>query len=229
MHASPLIVFDLDDTLYLERDFARSGFTAVETKLGARHAGTEGFAALCMELLATGSRGRIFDEALAQFGLALRPDEMADLIEAYHAHPPDIALAPDARRYFERQGSGLRSALVTDGAARTQEAKIRALGLDRILSFIICTGHLGSGFGKPHVRPFALVEDWAAPFRRPLVYVADNPAKDFVTPKARGWQTVQILRPGRIHHAHPVDPDHAAHASIVSLDELDACLAGLTG
>ena len=34
----------------------------------------------------------------------------------------------------------------------------------------------------------------------PLAYVADNPLKDFVTPRARGWWTVQVERPERVHH-----------------------------
>lgn len=227
MRASPLVVFDLDDTLFLERDFARSGYAAVETRLRERHPTVSGFADLCLALLDAGSRARIFDEAAARIGLSLAPDELAELVETYRSHRPAIALAPDARRYFRKHGTALLAALVTDGPARTQEAKIKALGLDRILPCIVCTGHLGPGFGKPHARPFAIVEDWASPFRRPLVYVADNPAKDFVTPNARGWLTVQIERVGKIHPSHAIDRDHAARATIGSLDDLDACLAGL--
>ena len=63
----------------------------------------------------------------------------------------------------------------------------------------------------------------AAPGRR-CVYVADNAAKDFVTPNRMGWLTVQILRPGRVHDGSPPDADHAARVVITSLDQLDGVL-----
>ena len=70
----------------------------------------------------------------------------------------------------------------TDGPTATQQAKVRALGLDTLLGFIVCTGSLGPGRGKPHPLAFERVETWAAPHGLPLVYVADNPLKDFVAP-----------------------------------------------
>ena len=60
---------------------------------------------------------------------------------------------------------------------------------------------------------------------RRCVYVADNAAKDFVTPNRMGWLTVQILRPGRVHDGTTPDAAHAAQVVITSLDQLDAVLA----
>jgi putative hydrolase of the HAD superfamily len=94
---------------------------------------------------------------------------------------------------------------------------------------VICTGAWGPGFGKPHPRAFEAVEAWSGRSGCNLVYVADNPTKDFVTPRARGWQTVQILRPERVHHLEAPDAAHEAHAAITSLDELDDCVARLHG
>jgi len=151
------------------------------------------------------------------------------LVSIYRSHTPRIALACDAARYLRGRGDGFISALLTDGPEAVQQAKVRALGLDRILSHIVCTGSFGLGFDKPHPRGFETVETWAAAFGRPLVYVADNPLKDFVTARRRGWQTVCISRSDRVHRVSPPDPDHEADRCIVSLDELDACLASLAG
>ncbi|BDA82942.1 haloacid dehalogenase [Aureimonas sp. SA4125] len=221
--ARPLVVFDLDDTLYLERDFARSGYKAVERVLGDRCL-SEGFAELCLDLFDAGERGRIFDRALERIRLDPEPLLVAELVKAYRGHRPDIALAPDAERYLAARSGGIKGALITDGPAATQEAKISALGLGNHFGCIVCTGRLGTRFGKPHPRAFEIVERWAGPIGLPLVYVADNPRKDFVTPNIRGWATIQIERPQRVHRHRAAEPSYQAHASIESLDELDACL-----
>jgi putative hydrolase of the HAD superfamily len=213
------VVFDLDDTLYLERDFARSGFAAAGAWL-EREVGVSGLAGACQEMFAAGRRSRIFDEAL---GLEANPALVELLVEIYRTHEPTIALAPDAVRYLAARPCPFRAGLITDGPHATQQAKVRALGLDSALEFIVYTDALGVGYGKPHPRAFELVEAWAAPDLE-LVYVADNPLKDFVTPRSRGWWTVQLDRPERVHNFPAPDFAHEAHAHIASLDELDACL-----
>ena len=57
-----------------------------------------------------------------------------------------------------------------------------------------------------------------------LVYVGDNPSKDFVTPNARGWRSVQIERDQRIHHNAPVADGGAPHDLVHSLGELVSLL-----
>ncbi len=216
MPSSPAdrITFDLDDTLYLERDFAFSGFDAVGDHIRARH-GIGGFAATCRALFDTPHRAAIFDEALRRHRIDAA---IPELVAIYRGHRPRIALCPDAARYLLRGGFGL----ITDGPEATQRAKIAALGLAPFCDQIIPTGQWGAGFGKPHPRAYQAIAD-AAPGRR-CVYVADNGAKDFVTPNRMGWLTVQILRPGRVHDGSPPDADHAARVVITSLDQLDGVL-----
>lgn len=217
MPSSPAdrITFDLDDTLYLERDFAFSGFDAVGAYIAGRH-GTQTFAATCRALFDTPHRAAIFNEALRRHHIT---EAVPDLVAIYRDHAPSIALCPDAARYVLRGGFGL----ITDGPESTQRAKIAALGLAAFCDQIIPTGQWPAGFGKPHPRAYQAIMD-AAPGRR-CVYVADNAAKDFVTPNRMGWLTVQILRPGRVHDGAPPDAAHAAQVVITSLDQLDAVLA----
>lgn len=219
MPSSPAekITFDLDDTLYLERDFALSGFAAVGRIMADRH-GVGGFADLCAGLFDGPHRAGIFDEALRQAGLQdVQP--VAELVAIYRGHAPQIALCPDAARYLQKGGFGL----ITDGPEATQRAKIAALRLAPFCDQIIPTGQWPQSYGKPHPRAYQMIAD-ASP-GRVCVYVADNAAKDFVTPNRMGWLTVQILRPGRVHEGRPPDADHAAQAVIESLDQLDAVLA----
>ena len=215
------VVFDLDDTLYLERDFAFSGYAAVSAETGF-----PGFEQACLDAFARGQRSRIFDTALASLGHAPDPDLIARMIHVYRAHRPRIHLAADARRAVARWSG--RAGLITDGPARMQRNKVRALGLCDHLDPIVLTGALGPDAGKPSPVAFEVIERAMGLSGRSLSYVADNPLKDFITPRRRGWQTIMIARPDRIHTAPAPTPDHLPAFSIVSLDLLESCLEGET-
>jgi len=212
----PVVVLDLDDTLYLERDFARSGFAAVGRHLEETR-GVSGYAEHCARLLDEGHRGTVFDAALAAMGLA--EVDVAPLVALYRGHAPEIALAPDALRLLGRIGARA-SAIITDGPAQTQGNKVAALGLYERIGKVILTGLLPEGCGKPHVMAYEMVEQWSGLPPAAHVYIADNAAKDFVTPRARGWTTVQILREGRIHACTPTSAAHAADHVVGTLDAL---------
>lgn len=215
-----MIVFDLDDTLYLERDFAFSGYRYLDGWMKERK-GIKGFGNACRKMFEDGERRQVFNRALESLGHSGNSDLIPDLVEAYRGHPPQISLAPDAARYLERRRGPF--GLITDGPAAMQNAKIIALGLDRWIRHIRKTGDWPQGYGKPHPRAYEEMEGLAAD-GGPMIYIADNPAKDFVTPKARGWITVQIRRIGAVHSPHAKDDAHAAHVEITSFDELDAAL-----
>lgn len=203
-----LIVLDMDDTLYLERDYARSGFAAVGALLGQAD-----FAARAMALLDAGGRGDIFDR------LAPEPGMAAEMIAAYRTHRPAIALAPDAARLLARLPA---AALITDGNETTQRSKIFALGLDA-LDPVIVTDSLGIAFRKPHPRAFELVMRRHGLAGSDCLYVGDNPAKDFLAPRRLGWRTLRIRRAGGLHeHAEPPGLEYAPDGEIASLDEVAA-------
>lgn len=215
------LVLDLDDTLYLERDFAFSGFAHVAAHLRDSR-GISGFAEAARRAFDNGDRARVFDTALTRLGHAPDRALIAELVALYRAHPPQIALAPDAARLLERVPGDCALALLTDGFLETQRNKVAALGLDRRgLTPIVYTDAWGRDYWKPHRKGFELI---AAELGLPpsaLTYVADNPAKDFVAPRALGWATVQIRRSQGVHGTNPIAPGGHPDRLIASLDELD--------
>lgn len=192
-----VMVLDLDDTLYLERDYVASGFAAVGG--WARSAiGVEDLAARLHGAFAQGVRGRIFDAALDDAGVVATPTLIARMVSVYRQHPPRIALEPDAVRLLARRERGTRFAVITDGALDSQRRKIRALGLMRHVDLAICTDRWGPADWKPSPRAFRTIEAaFALPAAR-FTYVGDNPAKDFDAPYALGWSTIRIERPGKL-------------------------------
>lgn len=227
----PIIVFDLDDTLYSEREFAISGFRACERWLIDNH-GVGGVVEEMTRLLDAGHMRALFEIVMADRVPGCSPAAIEAFIDVYRLHEPQIELYPDATWALEHFGGQGPLGLITDGQHVVQSAKVRALGIAERFHHIVYTGALGGrAFAKPHPLSYERMEAALRPYggEAPLVYVGDNPAKDFVTPNARGWLSVQIVREHRIHARAATAAGGEPHAVISSLAELPAALeqAGL--
>lgn len=198
-------VFDIDDTLYLERDYVRSGFEAVGKHL-SKERKTQDFSKVAWKLFEEGIRGNTFDLALKSLGLPHSPGEIDGLIEVYREHAPNIEMLPDARRAVEQAQAQGPLAFITDGPLVSQTAKAKALGLHDLDALLIYTAKYGEGFGKPNARAFVAVEQQFGSAYT-YVYYADNPTKDFMTPRKRQWMTVRMRRQGGLHAAVPSKDD----------------------
>jgi putative hydrolase of the HAD superfamily len=213
------VVLDLDDTLYLEETYVLSGIAWLSNWL-EQETGIQGFQAEAETLRKMGIRDRLFDRTLAGLGIMPEPAFIDILVAKYRSHPPTISLAIDAEAFLAAD-HGFALALITDGHAVAQRAKIAALGLDRFdIHPMICTDEWGPDYWKPHIRAFEAVEAHYRGGCDAFVYVADNPAKDFLAPHRLGWRTIQIDRPGAIHPRVPPSAEHHADMRIHSFDEL---------
>jgi putative hydrolase of the HAD superfamily len=215
------VVFDVDDTLYLERDYVRSGFHAVGAWIAERE-GIANFFEIAMAKFEAGFRGRIFNSVLEELGAVPEPALIAALVAEYRRHVPSIELLPDAVAALEQLAGAASLAVVTDGPVDSQRAKVEALHLERWADPIVLTAELGAEFGKPHPAAFELIEDAHGHAAQQCVYVADNPSKDFAGPKGLGWRTVRIRRAGGLHWA--MASDGAVDDEISTLESLAAVL-----
>jgi putative hydrolase of the HAD superfamily len=217
------LVFDLDDTLFVEQDYVWSGFQAVGC-WARRSLGVVGFADAAWRVFQHGRRGRVFDEALRRSGISPTAELVARMVRIYREHRPTIALAGDAARclrFFQRRAA---LALISDGPLVSQGRKVEALGLAAWMSPIVLTARWGEAFCKPHRAAFDHVSRCRGPGSWRFVYVGDNPAKDFQAPRALGWDTVRIRRAGGLHAESPASGEAAAKWEIASLDELKTLL-----
>lgn len=206
----PVIVCDVDDTLYLEHDYVKSGFRAVDNRVRLRY-GTGGFLEAAWELFLSGRRGRIFDEVFENLGLPVDDEVIAELVRSYRAHNPDITLLPDAvAAIADWEKAGCSIAIVTDGPVASQRAKVRTLGLTDRVDPIVITEEHGSSWRKPNHRSFESVQAHHDGPAEKFVYVADNPTKDFHGPKSLGWRTYRVRRLRGLHVAlaSGADVDH---------------------
>lgn len=190
------VILDIDDTLYLERDYVKSGFYAVGKALQMPEFGQK-----CWSLFHAGVRGNTFDLAKADFPQISSPT--SELVRIYREHKPDIQLCSDAKSFIE--STSCRLGLVSDGPVASQRAKYQALGLVPWIDCPIFTQEIGAP--KPALCAFQLVAWTLNTPETACVYIADNPHKDFAGPKALGMHTIRIRRPGSLHESTPSGAD----------------------
>lgn len=176
------VVFDLDDTLYSEKDYVRSGYRAVaETFPNVPH--------MEENLWRVFERGgRAIDEVLDQEELYTEQNKCMAL-RAYREHVPSIRLYDGVFEMLKRLSQTKKIGIITDGRPEGQRAKIRALGLDELVDEIIVTDELGGvEYRKPNERAFIVMQErMDVPFSQ-MVYVGDNREKDFTAPEKLGMR-----------------------------------------
>lgn len=214
MHLPEILVIDLDDTLYLERDFVRSGFSAVEHHVHL-YTGLEGFGNTCWRLFLEGVRGETFDRAASEHGWALSLLQRSELVDVYRNHEPSISLDSPTRRVLETLSSSHRLVLFTGGYAPTQKKKIDALGLTTHFSIILLTGESGLELDKPHASNWHHVELLTKRSGSDIMCIGDNPAKDIHPSLAAGWRAIRVRQPMSLHESVPT-PGGAVEISHLS-------------
>jgi putative hydrolase of the HAD superfamily len=226
MSSIAAVIFDLDDTLYPEREYAYSGFSAVAQAFADRLGNPADSAAAMRRLLDSEHRPRVFDSLLAELGLKGDAELVGRMIEVYRNHRPTIRLLPDADVVLNELRGAFRLGLLSDGRTTTQWAKIDALCLRDRFDAIVITSELGPGFGKPSPRPFDCISTRLQVVGSRSVYVADNPAKDFLAPNAIGWTTVQVRRADGLYRDQTPPPGGEPEHVIEGLEQLAQLLQG---
>ena len=179
------VIFDLDDTLYSEKDYVRSGYRAVARELEQiENAEEKLWIAFTKEQAA-------IDKVLCDEGIFTR--ELKDrCIDVYRKHIPEIKLCEGVVEMLtELRENGIKIGIITDGRPEGQRNKIAALGLEDMVDEIIVTDEIGGvAFRKPNDISFRIMQrKLNIPFER-MIYVGDNLSKDFIAPRQLGMQVV---------------------------------------
>lgn len=227
------VAFDLDDTLYDEVDYCRSGFAAVAEFISRER---EEISSDCVfdalwKQFAGGNRSRTFNAALDETGASYDDKFISELIDVYRQHKPKIKLPQESRDVLCMLLDRYTLGLITDGFLPAQRLKVQALGIEKYFECIIYTEELGREFWKPSSAGFEKLMERLNVKPETVVYVADNAKKDFIAPNKLGILSIQVIRPGRIHTELSDLPGAAARYVIHRLSELSPLLEkfGSTG
>lgn len=189
------VLFDLDNTLYPEIEFVKSGFRTLARYLSSRyHFNGDSLFTQMLDILQRDGRGKVFDSLLHNLGLYTE-EKVKLLVYLYRSHCPTIHLYEDALATLQHlRRCGMRLGIVTDGMASVQRNKIAALGLESLFDVIICTDELGRECWKPSTIPYKIALDLLQVSSSEAVYVSDDPSKDFLGPNSIGMPTIQVKR-----------------------------------
>lgn len=212
-----IIVFDMDDTLYDEMTFVQSGLIAVakyiEDYFGIPMAMSTAF---IQDRIKHG-REQILDDILRHFAL-YSSKNVRKCLSVYRGHKPDIRLnaaVDECLNYL----STYPKYIVTDGNKLVQYNKAVALGVIEKVDFVFITHRYGLRHAKPS--PYCFFKICKIENVKPseIVYIADNPNKDFVGIKPYGFKTIRVLQGPYKSLIKPME--YEADYNINSLAELD--------
>ena len=209
-----VVVFDLDDTLYKEIDFLKSGFGKIASCLQNQQ--TETVFAKMMEFYNTGRN--VFASIIQEYNLDY---SITDLLNMYREHKPNIVLSSDSKElldYLIKQGCVI--GLLTDGRKTTQYNKIESLELFRYIkrSNIVISEEFGSE--KPSEGNYRYFMNQYP--NDEYVYIGDNLKKDFITPNRLGWQTICLIDNGQNIHkqVYNLPQDYLPQAFVVNMKDV---------
>lgn len=223
------VILDLDDTLYDELDYCKSGFAAVAEHLAASpHAPAADriFQALWGQFSA-GNRKKTFNAALETLGINHDDTLIRDLIRLYRNHTPKISLSADARETIDLLSRKYPLALLTDGFLPAQTLKVKALGIEDYFQTIVYTEQLGREFWKPSPAGFEKILQTLNADPKSATYVADDELKDFIAPNKLGMTTIRLIRPNHIHTDVSTDPNAKPRHKISQITDLPHLLETL--
>lgn len=190
------VIFDLDDTLYSEKEYVKSGYNAVSDYFGG------GYEEKLWSYFENGKPA--IDELLRDLG---REEEKENALNIYRFHKPTIHLYPGVVEMIESLRSrGIKVGIITDGRPEGQRKKIEKLGLKSLINDIIITDELGGvQFRKPCDIAFRiLVTRWRLN-PSDVVYIADNPVKDFQAPQQLGMKSILLANHDSLYFMETVE------------------------
>jgi putative hydrolase of the HAD superfamily len=189
------LVFDLDDTLYEEMQFVRSGFRAVSRYIsGNCTVDEDAVYQVLLEVLANQGCGEVFDVALKKLGL-YKKSSIPEMVNVYRSHEPAIAPYPDVKPALTMlRDNGCKLGLITDGNVDVQKNKLRMLKIGQFFGCAVFSDQYGVEKRKPHIFSYKKVLEELQAIPHESAYIGDNPLKDFSGARKLGMYTVRIMR-----------------------------------
>jgi putative hydrolase of the HAD superfamily len=212
----------MDDTLYPEVTFVYNGFRNVaeflKNNLGLEEDKT--FKRL-VEIFEDSGRGSIFNILLREQGLE-STSRVNACIKAYRHGKVEIELTPGVAALLRSLSKSRNLYLVTDGNKMVQARKVEALNLRMYFRRIFITHRYGVDKAKPSLHCFEKIARLEGVELSDLVYVADDPHKDFVNLNRAGAKTVRVLT-GRFKDMK-ASPEFDAQYKIAELTDISKIL-----
>ncbi|MBC7746056.1 MAG: HAD family hydrolase [Flavobacterium sp.] len=216
IYKNEAVIFDLDDLLYKEFDYLRSGYWEIAKAVD--HSSPKKMFRVMMAQYFL--ENNVFNWVIDNYAQDNEKACLPFLLNIYRNHKPDIAINADAAKLLTLlKKNGNKIGLITDGRSVTQRNKIDALGLKYWISEFIISEEIG--FEKPSPEPYLILMERLKSDH--YVYLADNYNKDFLAPNNLGWRTIALEDNGINIHSKKTNLDltYLPSESIRQLSEIN--------
>lgn len=196
-----VVVFDLDDTLYKEIDFLKSGYRKVAELVAKQYVCDA--RAIYDQLLKWYYNGEnAFACMNEEYGFGNPINEYLDI---YRYHHPTITLPEETRVTFSKlKEEDVVLGIITDGREITQKQKVEALGLEEWIPMEMVIINEDKKYFKPNHWSYdrMMLKCYGQYPNNDLAfyYIGDNPEKDFIAPNELGWTSICLLDDGKNIH-----------------------------
>lgn len=189
------VAFDLDDTLLSKRKYDHECLRSVAKYISESF--NIDFKNACIPLLKEYdelNRSHTIDAVLKQFGI-FSEELLQELIEVYRNTKARDCLCDDTISTLEKtQKMGLLTILITDGKIEAQKKKIQNVGIEKYFSKAVFTYAFGENRKKPDRTAFQQILGDLGINGHEMIYVGDNPYRDFIEVRKLGIHTIRIKR-----------------------------------
>lgn len=214
------VVFDLDDTLISEKEYIKSGYRHIARIIEDKFSMDKNQVFDDLMNLFNVSPLNIFNRLCDEYQIEYSKEMILDLVMEYRGHFPDIQFYNDVLPCLVGlKRSGVKVGIITDGYAIAQRQKLKAIHADEYFDEIIVTDEIGREYWKPHPKAFELIKDKFKVNFDEMIYVGDNPEKDFYISRTYPIKTVRILRDG-VHSDKNYFRDIKEDLNVVSLIDI---------
>ncbi len=211
------IIFDLDDTLYPEKEFVESGFKAVAKYISKKYGiHYNKIFNILKKNFKQGLRKKNFDKLLKKINL--NKERVQKLVKIYRNHnPKSISLYSNSEKILKELKNDFKICLITDGWKTSQDNKISALKIRKYFDEILISNNPEKNNWKQSGKPFKNILRKMKIKPTEVIYIGDNPLKDFIGPKKLGIFTVRIKRQNGEYNNIKVENKHKADFIILNL------------
>lgn len=193
------LIFDLDDTLYSEKEYVRSGFK----KVGEFLSDIPDVEKKLWKYFENGKSA--IDELLMHEGIYTETLK-EECLKLYRFQSPSIHLYPGvAQMLLNLNKSGYLLGIITDGRPEGQKAKVDALRIRAYMNKIVITDELGGVKArKPNPAAFYFIQKELGISYQEMCYIGDNIKKDFIAPEQLGMQCIWFRNPDGLYYDNSI-------------------------
>lgn len=216
-----LVIFDLDDTLISEAEYVKSGYKVVSKYLEDKFILNSSDVFNKLWSYFQNKEKNTFNKLLEECNISYTQEDILSLVNVYRNHKPNIDFFDDVEPFlYELKEKNIHTGIISDGYYNGQKAKLEALNAYNKFDYIILTDELGKEFWKPNPKAFEMMMEKFNVKPEEVIYIGDNPKKDFAIKKIMPITTVRMKRNNSIYDNEDYLDDIKEDVLVNNLNEL---------